>query len=39
MKIDLTEDQFSDIMKVLDKNNDGKITFYEFKDYLKNVDI
>lgn len=37
MKIDLTEDQFSDIMKTLDKNGDGKITFYEFKDYLKNV--
>lgn len=39
MKINLTEDQFADIMKELDSNKDGKITFYEFKDYLKNVAV
>lgn len=39
MKIDLTEDQFGDIMKSLDRNGDGKITFYEFKDYLRQVEI
>lgn len=37
MKIDLTEDQFGDIMKILDSSGDGKITFYEFKDYLRQI--
>ena len=39
MKIDLTEDQFQDLMKLLDKNGDGKISLIEFDTYLKKVDI
>jgi Ca2+-binding EF-hand superfamily protein len=39
MKIDLTEEQFSDMMKTLDRNGDGKISFIEFDTYLKNVNI
>ena len=39
MKIDLTEDQFADIMKELDKDGSKKITWVEFKNYLKTVEI
>ena len=39
MKIDLTEDQFGDIMHFLDSNGDGKVTFYEFRDYIRRVAV
>jgi Ca2+-binding EF-hand superfamily protein len=30
MKIDLTEDQFQDIVKILDRDGSGQINYYEF---------
>ena len=39
MKIDLTEDQFQDLINLLDTNRDGKISFIEFDNYLRKVDV
>ncbi len=39
MEIQLSEDQFGDLMKNLDKNGDGKINFIEFNNYLRDVSI